>query len=211
MKTLNYSDIINKVRLKLDEIGINESEMLAAVEDNTNLNSVIESYIKQAYEYIMLNASLSLIDGKDGSSAATTIDSSNLVCTVKVPNDFMRLINIRLSSWKSSLSNLITEDSPEYRAQSNKWLCGSSECPVVAIVHKTNGRHFELYKAETNSDKLSVFSYVPTLDESSESVSIPNELAEAFICYIAALTLTTFKDEQANGFISITNNILGIQ
>ena len=65
--------------------------------------------------------------------------------------------------------------------------------------------------ASSKEEKLYAFSYIPSLDELSESVSIPNELAEAFICYIAALTLITFKDEQANGFISITNNILGIQ
>ena len=210
MKILKYSDIIDKVRLKLDEIGINESEMMEALEDNSNLDSVIESYIKQAYEYVMTNASLSLLDGKDGSTTSLAI-SDDLVATVALPDDFMRLINIRLSSWKSSLSNLITEDSPEYRAQSNKWLCGNPEYPVVAMVHTKDGRKFELYKASSKDEKLSAFSYIPSFDESSESVSIPNELAEAFICYIAALTLTTFKDEQANGFISITNSILGIQ
>jgi hypothetical protein len=210
MKTLKFSDIIDKVRLKLDEIGVNESEMMEALEDNSNLDSVIESYIKQAYEYVMTNASLSLLDGNDGSTISLAV-SDDLVATVALPDDFMRLINIRLSSWKSSLSNLITEDAPEYRAQSNKWLCGNPECPVVAMVHTKDGRKFELYKASSKDDKLSAFSYIPSLGESSDSVSIPNELAEAFICYIAALTLTTFKDEQANGFISITNSILGIQ
>lgn len=210
MKTLNRSDIIKEVRIKLDEIGINESEMIETLEDNTNLDCVIQSYINHAYDFVMMNADISLLNSKDGSSIPISI-GSDTVATLKLPDDFLRLINIRLSSWRSSMSSLITEDSSEYRMQSNKWLSGNPECPVVAIVHKPDGRYLELYKAALDSDGLSVFTYIPTIDESNESVSIPKQLTDAFICYIAALTLVTFREEHANGFFSLANNILGIQ
>ena len=43
MKTTDIKKIIDDVRIKLDEIGMNESEMIDSLEDNINLDMVIKS------------------------------------------------------------------------------------------------------------------------------------------------------------------------
>ena len=111
MKTIEVKDIINDVRVKLDEIGLNESEMAVEVEDNTNLDKVIKSCLPTAYNFVCENADASMLEGKSGNAALTI--NSEMVGKITLPDDFLRLINVRLSSWNSSFSKIITEDSPE--------------------------------------------------------------------------------------------------
>lgn len=209
MKNLSIEDIVAKVRVKLDEIGLDESEMMDALEDNTNLDSVIKSCIAEAYRLINMSADISMLEGVQG-TVSLSIDS-NKVGRVTLPDNFLRLVSVRLSSWISSYSKLITENSPEYRMQSNEWVCGSPECPVAALVHRSEGRVLELFKAASSSDTLSSFVYIPSVTSDSESVDISDQLAESLIYYVAALTMVTFREDVANDFFKVGRSLIGIE
>ena len=209
MKTIDIKKIIDDVRIKLDEIGMNESEMIDSLEDNINLDMVIKSCIPSAYLFICENADASMLEGKSGN--VTLSVKEDMVGEIDLPSDFIRLLNVRLSSWYSSFSKIITEDSPEYRMQSNKWLCGSPECPVVAIVHKAGKRKLELYKAASKEDSLDAFVYIPMADISNESIEISEQVYEAFVYYIAGLTLITFREESASNMFTIAKGLLNIE
>lgn len=209
MKTIEVKDIINDVRVKLDEIGLNESEMAVEVEDNTNLDKVIKSCLPTAYNFVCENADASMLEGKSGNAALTI--NSEMVGKITLPDDFLRLINVRLSSWNSSFSKIITEDSPEYRMQSNRWLCGSPECPIAAIIHSTSGRELELYKASSSNDSLRSFMYIPIYDGISETLEVSDQIYEAFIYYAAGLTLTTFREELSENMFAIAKGLLNME
>lgn len=209
MKNLSIEDIVAKVRVKLDEIGLDESEMMDALEDNTNLDSVIKSCIAEAYRLINMSADISMLEGVQG-TASLSIDS-NKVGRVTLPDNFLRLVSVRLSSWISSYSKLITENSPEYRMQSNKWVCGSPECPVAALVHRNGDRVLELFKAASENDTLTSFVYIPSVSSDAESVIISDQLAESLIYYVAALAMVTFREDVANDFFKVGRSLIGIE
>lgn len=209
MKTLNVSDIINDVRIKLDEICLNESEMLDVVVDNTNLNEVIQSCISAAYLFVYNNADASMIEGKSGNVPVKI--GANLIGEVILPSDFLRLLSVRLSSWNSSFSKIITENSAEYRMQSNKWIGGSPECPVVAIVHSGSSRKLELYRASDLNDTLTEFIYIPTIDVTYGVIDISDRLYEPFLYYVAGLTLTTFRETASTDMFAIAKGLLNIE
>lgn len=208
MKTLTKEDIVKQVRVKLDEIGLNESGMMDADSDNCNLDAVIESCINEAYRLVAMNADVSLLEGKTMSDATMTI-GSDLVGRVQLPADFLRLVNARLSSWHSSYSKLISEDEPLYRMQSNKWVSATPDCPVAAIVHRSGGKELELFKAANTNDTLSVLTYIAAYPESEESVALSDQTVEAFIYYVAGLTMVTFKEESATDFFKLAQSLLG--
>lgn len=209
MKTLSISEIIDKVRVKLDEIAANESEMVVTEEDNSNLNKVIESCVADAYRFVSLNANPGMLEGKHEEGSTLNIDGS-LVGRVAIPSDFLRLINIRLSSWISACSTVVLEDSPEYRMQSNKWVCGNPQKPVVALTHTPSGRVLELYKASTDKDTLKAFTYVPIWNGSG-NVELAEQVVDAFIYYVAGLTMVTFREDVSDRFFAIARNLLGLE
>ena len=156
-----------------------------------------------------------MLEGKqleDGS--AFTIDA-NLVGHLALPSDFLRGITSRLSSWQSSAKEIIEENSPEYRMQSDPYACGTPQQPVVALVFASKGKELEFYKANSGTDTLRSFVYVPSLSEAASSglgnIEIPDQLTEPFIYYIAALTATTFREDVANDFFKVARSLLGIE
>lgn len=209
MKTFTTQDIIGLVRTKYDEIGLNESGLVGGTDDS-DIDTVIRSCIGAAYRFVATGADLSMLEGKSFTGAVLTIDS-NLVGHTTLPDDFLRGITFRLSSWQSSASDIITEDSPEYRMQSDPWACGTYQHPVVALVHTASGRKLEFYKAKSASDTLKSFIYMPTWNESSYTVDVPDLTAEAFIYYVAGLTATTFREDVANDFFKIARSLLGLE
>lgn len=210
MKTFSIDEIIDAVRVKLDEIGLNESEMMDAEEDNKNLDEVIKSCISEAYRMVSLLADVSMIEGKDGSGSSLTI-GSDLVGRVTLPSDFIRLVGIRLSSWNSAKSSAVPEDSSEYRMQSNKWVCGSPSRPVVALAHNGPSRVLELYKASSSNDTLKSFTYVASISKDASSVGISDQLSDAFIYFVAGLTMVTFREDVADKLFAVGRNLLGLE
>lgn len=209
MKQYTIQQIVNEVRIKYDEISLNESSMIGATDDS-DMDTIIKSCISEAYRFVTVNADLSMLEGKQLEESDLTIDDS-LIGHIRLPEDFLRGITFRLSSWNSSASDIITEDTPEYRMQSDPYACGTWQHPVAALVHTALGREIELYKAKTKDDTLKSFVYVPNWEQSEESINIPTQLAEAFIYYVAALTATTFREDVANDFFKVARSLLGIE
>lgn len=209
MKKLSIEEIVQKVRTKYDEIALNESGMVGDTDDS-DFDTIVKSCISDAYRFVVNNADLSMLEGKQITDGKLEIDS-NLVGHVALPVDFLRGLTFRLSSWQSSASDIITEDTPEYRMQSDPYACGTYQHPVAAIVHTSTGRELELYKAKTSNDTLKSFVYIPAWDEESNDVDIPDQIADAFIYYVAGLTATTFREDVANDFIKVAKGLLGIE
>ena len=207
---MSIDEIVRLVRTKYDEIGPNESEMIEDTDD-LNFNKVVRSCITDAYRFVVNSADLSMLEWK-GLQAEITI-GDNLTAYIDLPDDFLRGITARLSSWQSSAMGFITEDAPEYRMQSDPYACGTYQCPVAALVHTPNGRKIELYKARTKQDTLLSLVYAPMIKDidSNSNVEIPDMLAESFIYYVAALTATTFREDVANDFFKVAKSIIGVE
>lgn len=210
MITYTITGIAEKVREKLDEVAENESEMMGVDEDNYNLNTIVKSCIPEAYRFVSLYAHPNMLEGKSYESGELSIDG-NLVGHIALPNDFLRLLSVRLESWVSSCSMVIDEDSAEYRMQSNKWTSGNKYKPVAALVQTASGRELELYKASSDEEQLKSFIYIPIIDSSSSTVEISSQTADAFIYYVAALAMVTLREDVADKLFALARNLLGLE
>ena len=214
MKRLTVNEVIELVRAKIDEIGWNESVMVDTDNDDKDLDTIIRSCIMDAYRFIIINADVSLLEGKQYNNEMTCFSiDDNLIGHLVLPDDFFRGITARLSSWQSSSDEIINENTSEYRMQSDPYACGTFQHPVVALIHTRRGRELEFYKAKTIQDKLESFIYVPVLNLTMPqlNIDIPDQLSEAFIYYVAGLTLTAFRDELSASLFSIAKQLMGIE
>lgn len=209
MKTLVLKDILEEVRKKLDEVNANEFEEGYSDEEGSNTDSLIKSCIPEAYRLTILAAPQSMVEGHPYDGHELSIND-DLVGTVSLPEDFLRLVNVRLSSWISSCSDVITEDEPTYRMQSNKWVCGSPKNPVVAVVDTESGKKLELYKAASKEDKVRVFSYLPVVNADG-NIDIPNQLEGSFIYYTAGLVLASYREDNAEDCFKIARSLMGLE
>lgn len=214
MKTYSVAQIIEQVRIKYDEFGADESEMVLSP-DNMDMDTIIASNIAPAYRFVVFNADLSMLEGETLPNISDFRIDDELVGHLPLPADFMRGVTARLSSWKSSPSSIIEESSTEYRKQADPYACGTAEYPVVALIHTNHGRELEFYKAKTKDDTLKSFVYIPAPTDDfytgTGSIQVADQLSDAFIYYVAALTATTFREDVANDFFKVAKNLLGIE
>ena len=214
MKTYSIEQIIEQVRIKYDEFGSDGGEMVV-FPDNMDMDTIIASHVGAAYRFVMFNADLSMLEGKTLADDSRFKIDDDMVGHLPLPDDFMRGVTLRLSSWKSSPSNIIEENSTEYRMQADPYACGTAEQPVVALIHTNNGKELEFYKAKTKEDKLKSFVYVPVptddLYTGSGDIQIADQLSDAFIYYVAGLTATTFREDVANDFFKVARSLIGLE
>lgn len=210
MITLGIDDIVNKVRVKLDEIGVNESEMSMESEDNRNLDTVIKSCIPGAYNMVSLLADASILEGVQIEQNSLTIND-DLVGIIMVPDNAIRILSVRLSSWIAACQDMVSDDSQEYKMQANKWIRANGNRPVAALVQGASGRQLELYRAKSKEDTLLYCTYLPGINESDSEVNISTRAMESFIYFVAALTMVTFKEEIADDLFKVARSLLGIE
>ena len=214
---MKVKEIVERVRLAIDEQVENDSEFLNKSTDEENLTAVIIDKIRYALIYVIENAP----DEKLDSSMLTEVTVEDGTVTVgqcvkvKLPQDVLRVMSARLSSW--SLSPVpITEYSQEYLMQQDEYARGSWDRPVTAIVYKGTDRYLELYSAKTSEDTVSVsciktpsVADAATMQENLDTdVSIPARLESAVIYQIAGLTMVAFREDIASSLFTIAQRYM---
>lgn len=121
------------------------------------------------------------------------------------PTDFLRFINIRLSTWSLPVSELIPEEDPKYREQKSiKWTRGTELKPKAALVSFSDyvadeisatypniGLAIECFSSKT-PPTLSAFHYVPKV----EPTAMPEDLIDAMVWECAGRTLLIMNQPQ---------------
>lgn len=216
MQTLAAKGIVLKVRSCFDEFEWNDTPLFDDEEDEVNLDLNILSKVPDALAWVYQNCDADLLeDGEEiqADSSNFSIDD-RMVGHLRLPSDVMRIISVRLSSWKYAPTGIISERSEAYKLQSDRYACGTWERPVAALVTVPGGRELELYSARTADDTLRYCLYLPVpgdLEEDGGTVSVPDILVPAFIYQVAALTLTAYREELATTFFSLAKERLGIE
>lgn len=225
---MTVSEIVKRVRSAIDEVVTNDASFqvddafLINSVDEQNLTTIILDKIGYALTWALQNAPQDKLEGTTVATwtAAQTVSvgefaiGADLVATVKLPSDILRLVNVRLSSWKLSPVPIL-EQSPEYLMQQDQYARGSWDRPVVVMTHQGSNRVLELYSAKTTSDTLQIsfvkkpdLSYEAYLANPNTTVAIPTGLEGAVIYEIAGLAMVSFREEVANSLLTLAKEML---
>lgn len=218
-------EIINDVRICIDEIALNDSEFVG-LQDNTEMETIIRSKIIDALRYVHGNADWSLLEPdttyfykepeepteEPEEPTADNISIKNNVGKVILPTNFMRLCYARFSSWPLFLSEPIYWNEKEYATLSNSYSTGTWERPKIAMtIH--NGKTLELYKAKDAKDEIQVGILTEpsiSVNDEGEMVFVSKKLERALIYYIAGLTLLTYNEQRADDFFNQAMVMMGV-
>ena len=113
-----------------------------------------------------------------------------------LPDDFLRLVAIRLSDWHRD-ARIITDTDAEYLWQSSRFpaIRGNPQRPVAVIVGTPMGKAVELYCSYAGSEVvLSKALYQPLPRISHEHILLPSPLYYDIIGRIASLVRQTFTN-----------------
>lgn len=216
MEKLTKSEIYVEVRALLDELGDNDAGFMLSDKDSSELNTIIDKVTPLSVRNIHISAPYRMLDGESYPSEDVTSDFSieNKKATMTLPKGFLRLVQVKLSSWKAPVVNVVTEDMPEYRMQANEYMRGTHYKPVCALVLLANGlQGLELFSAKDDKDTLSSLiilkepKWVVEEENGSVSISICPRLRNSIIAQITGQTLLALGEEQrAQTFLSLSNN-----
>ena len=217
---MKVREIVTRVRAAVDELMANDSGFLLESKDEANLTAVIVDKIPYGLAYVIENAPLDKLDNDlaETESTAVTI-AADLSATAKLPDDLLRIVSARLSSWSHSPIPE-AEQSQVWLMQQDPYARGSWDRPATVVVHHGTERWLHLYSAKTASDTLQLsFIRKPKAisgisDATSEAtlnteVSVPTRLEAAFIYQIAGLSMVAFREDVAASLFSVARQYLG--
>ena len=119
---------------------------------------------------------------------ATPVPGENGSGWLKLPNDFLRLVSIRVSSWKRSVTEITSRGDPDSLRQESEWtgIRGSRTRPVVTSCFDADGnRCLWLHPFETG-DMVEHALYLPMPSRDASILRLPKLLHPALLSTLIA-------------------------
>lgn len=207
----NKSEIITRIRLILDEIGLNDSDF-EGEKDEQDLDKMIEEFSLEALRFVNLNAPHELLEAdqvlSSGSRASFTtvkgLIAGTAIGVFEQVDKFLRLVCARCSAWTKPVYEPIKEGTPSWDKLHNKFLTGTTEDPMVSVGKASVSMSVDDYeKSEirlycipaSDPSCISEIYYMEQPSWSTEDkLHISYLLQDAFFYYLAYLVLLALGD-----------------
>ena len=237
------ADIVEDVRIALDQNQLENS--IIDSEDNTlELESIIRQKILHAARHLLETSDVSVIDGKtcyihkEGDPDWPDPEPDGLIVNLwedgntswgdlsawvmEIPDDYLRLLSLKMSDWKRGVHTTTPYESAEYSQLHSGFIgiTGNPERPVVAEIKIGRDHHhiseespvgagetgwalenlrgLEIYTSATGDvvdfRYCAIPEYYTPTGETTEYLDFPEKLYRMLIYQTAALTASTYKD-----------------
>ena len=211
---MNVSEIMYRVKAAIGEVVNLDNPRLAEGVNSDNLEYIIVDKISYAFEWVIQNAPISLLEG----SLTTQLDSRLAVrkddgsIEVVLPDDVLRIVSARLSSW--SYSPPVSDEHSEVAAM-QMYPCskGTYDSPACVLYSEDGKQILRMYSAWGKDDKVyvSVIRKPTTIAvdpaDGTKSLDVPSRLEASFIYYISALTMQAMGENAQSFFEIATLNL----
>lgn len=213
MKELSKSEIYTSVRAFLDELGENDAEFILSDKDSSELNTIIDKVTPLSVRNVHIGAPYRMLEGEDVTSDSNLVVDGMDVGHILLDDDFLRLVKVRIGAWKVPVTEVITEDSPEYRMQQNPYTRGTTRKPVCALVYTADDEGvlqpwLELYVCPDSGDNpTSVVILREPKWEEENKIKVCPKLENSILMQITGQVLLALGEEQrAQTFLSLSTN-----
>lgn len=175
------SDLVKEMRIAMDEVKHDDDNDIFADDSDEEMKQAIETAAQQ----LLLQAPPQMLqpkrvvaslneNGKQDYDAIQTQYTDGHGSLV-IPDDWLRLVELRLKSWSSSLTSLMDPDSKEAQMQASRWTRGTPQKPRGMIttssttgkrvlMYWTAGRYDTNHAEETGKvydHEVELFTYIP--------------------------------------------------
>lgn len=133
--------LINLVKAKLDELIPEGEGVVYDLEDTPNVSDpydlLINAILNEAAKRVLMNCPKHYLDPVKSNETAIPDLSDTKIGYIKIPNNFLRFISLKMAEWKTDVTEITPSDSVEYRMQFNQYVRGGIAKPKVISRYRT--------------------------------------------------------------------------
>ena len=187
MTWVSLDDLVAEVRVTLDENAV-QSPYIVANADNLELDGIIRAKIPEAARDVTETASVELLEPVPMGTTVSTREGGGVL---SIPDDFLRLVSLRMKGWNRSVTVAAAEGSDIDRMQRNKYTRGTATKPVCVLSHDDSGKKILEYFGASDSVEKALYMPIPKVDvmDGVEKIGISILLKQAIVRRAAGLTL----------------------
>lgn len=198
------------VRVAIDMNNNDNTLLLDKDTDTLSLDDIIYAKLADAVRMVEVEAPHSMLEsGHDfGEKLFMGGDGKGFVL---LPDNFLRLISFRMSDWKRTVYDAISESDPKYPLQSSRWkgICGNPEKPVCAIVRRAEGKVLEFYSCHDTEATVEQATYLPMpVIDRDGGIDVSEECYRAAVYRAASLATATMGDKLSTTLLEISKSLL---
>ena len=213
MKRVAVADFVKSVRITLDE-NQTENEYLATSTDNMELDEIIRAKAVDAVRSVVSEAPLWMVEGEDMDIQPSWIhDNQDGSGYIKLPDDFLRLVALKMSGWKIGVNQAVKEGTQKALQQTNPFVRGTPAKPVCVEGHDADGNLvLEFYSVPTGQTAMvekALYVRNPAIVTVSgvDYIDIPYLLHTSSINHCAGLTeLVRGNADAAKNFFEVSKS-----
>lgn len=188
------SDIRRRVRIALDENSGANALISNGDNDTLELDEIIDARLEEAARQVLSAVPGEALEG--GHLLRGALFRDNKGGWMPLPENYLRLIRLRLSDWERPVHEALSVSDPRYAQQSSRFggIRGCRQNPLVFEVLRGSGPALELYPCSADSELSdAIYAPVPTID-SDGGIDLPWRCLNAVVNMTAALVALTYGD-----------------
>lgn len=204
-------DMAKAVRVAVD-MNHSSTPLLAYDDiDTESFDEIIYAKLADAVRAVEQEAPLHLLEQGHQFGSDNVNWTENGRGWIILPDDFMRLIVFKMSDWKLSVSDAISQDDPLYLRQFSRWkgISGNPERPVVAIVNRAEGNVLEFFSCNDDTATIEQAVYVPYPKiDIDGGIDISEKCYRAAIYRAASFALASVGDQLSTTMLELSKSFL---
>lgn len=124
--------LISMVKLRLDELDPGICPIVdVGISNNKPITESIDALLHESRLDVLKNADISLIPKVKLTLSGTAVSPADGCAEITVPDDLLRMVSVKCSSWKRTVTAFYDTRSLEYRRQQYEYSKSTSRNPAV--------------------------------------------------------------------------------
>lgn len=197
MTRADVNELIREVRIALDENAV-QTEYMEENADNLELDDIIRAKLPEAVRDVTEAASVELLEPVVMTTEVATTDGGG---TLTVPEDFLRIVSLKMEGWNRSVTTIAGEGSDIDLMQRNRYSRGTAMKPVCVMSHDASGNKVIEYFGASSGVERALYMPLPKIENGVLPIS--RLLRQAIVRRTAGLVLLSRGEtELASAFLN---------
>lgn len=181
---MERQELIEAVKTRIDEMNLLEVAAGAPVgcPDDSPVEVLADRLLDECCQEVLIKAPAWRLTGESFEGRA--IEESDGTGYVDVPNDFVRLLEFKMSGWRRPVTVVYEMGCNMALKQYNRFMRGGVCKPVCVLSHRKSGRVIEYYSV-ASEHVVERFIYVPVC----VAEELPRSLQDVLVWFCASRVL----------------------
>ena len=202
MSLVALDELVSEVRVSMDENAEQMPYMHGQYGENLELDEIIRAKVVEAARVITEEAP---VESLEPTLMVTTVTPSKGGGVLSVPEDFLRLVSIKMKGWSRSVTVVASEGSDIELMQRNPHTRGTSVKPVCTFGHNEEGKKVIEYFGSAEEIEKALYIQIPSviIDDGIEYLNISRLLRQSIVRRAVGLVY------QSRGEIQLAASYIG--